>query len=510
MNGYALSHAQKRIWYTQRKYGDSPLFNIGGFIRIEGDADLCLLKEAINAVASRHDALRLRCAESAHEVYQYTVSDAIAVETIDLAGERDPEQALTDLCAQVFKAPFIMNGQPLYYFAVIRVGASVSGYLVKLHHIIADGWSMKLLTEQITACYASMIRKRPYNPEKAPSYLDYVKDEIDYVNSDACMRDRCFWADMFTPLPEVVIQAPANLDGNRVSYIPDDELAVRIQQFIKDHTVSLNDLFVFLYILYAYKRYGQDDCVLGTPLLGRSGKTGRRTIGTYTNPLPFRYRVRRKTTLMEMLADVAHSLRRSYKHQRYPYNLIQTDLQLRQNGIEKLYDVCVNCYNTVLPLSLGEMPVKNQEFYSGQQEYGLQIIIRQWDNVGFQLDYDYQTSKYTSGDIGRLHAQFMNLLRFVLQNGDQNVCDCMLVNQEEFELYTNVYNRTACTYTQKTMPVLFKEMSRLKPDAVALSRRDESMTYGALGAAVDRAACYLRNAGVRKGTLVLTIPDYDC
>ena len=56
---YPLSSSQREIWFDQALHPDIPLYNIGGYSRIDGPLEHERLERAVNLVAARHDALRI-------------------------------------------------------------------------------------------------------------------------------------------------------------------------------------------------------------------------------------------------------------------------------------------------------------------------------------------------------------------------------------------------------------------------------------------------------------------
>ncbi len=63
MNVHPLSNAQTRIWFTQKKYENSSLFNIGGMVKINGNVNIIALKQAISNTVLQNPALKLRLIE---------------------------------------------------------------------------------------------------------------------------------------------------------------------------------------------------------------------------------------------------------------------------------------------------------------------------------------------------------------------------------------------------------------------------------------------------------------
>ncbi len=45
---FPLSSAQKEIWFDQLLHPDRPLYNIGGYVRIDGPMDVVLFERALN------------------------------------------------------------------------------------------------------------------------------------------------------------------------------------------------------------------------------------------------------------------------------------------------------------------------------------------------------------------------------------------------------------------------------------------------------------------------------
>lgn len=165
MKYFPLSEAQKRIWYSQKKYKESPLYNIGGTVKILGTIELASLKQEIEFVYWNNDALRLRYLEKDNKILQY------------------------------------ISEENFYVFAVFRIDANLMGYFIKIHHINADGWSIKLLTEQVKTAYEQIIHEKNVSVERKPSYLDYVKREEQYLISEACKTAGEYWKRKFSVLP---------------------------------------------------------------------------------------------------------------------------------------------------------------------------------------------------------------------------------------------------------------------------------------------------------------------
>jgi hypothetical protein len=75
---YQLTHPQKRIWYIEKLYPNTSLYNIGGVSKVSGKVNFKLLEDALNLFIKNNDGIRLHFTERNGEVQQY-FSDFIKV-----------------------------------------------------------------------------------------------------------------------------------------------------------------------------------------------------------------------------------------------------------------------------------------------------------------------------------------------------------------------------------------------------------------------------------------------
>jgi len=66
MTFFPLTAAQRDIWLDQLRLGDSPLYNIGGYVDLTGPMNPALIQRAIEQLVAKHDALRTVLQVAAH------------------------------------------------------------------------------------------------------------------------------------------------------------------------------------------------------------------------------------------------------------------------------------------------------------------------------------------------------------------------------------------------------------------------------------------------------------
>ncbi|MBW7453338.1 amino acid adenylation domain-containing protein [Paenibacillus sepulcri] len=482
------------------------MHNIGGTVRIKGTADFALLEEAIRSFVKTNEGIRLRLTESEGDVRQYISDDSsFPIDYFDFSAHPNPEAPFTAWVRQEASAHMPIYDNALFYFALLKLGDRDNGYFVKAHHMVADGWSMNLLTEQICGAYLKLLKGEEATSRTGNSYLSYIEQEQTYLASARLLKNRKFWNDKFSALPEPAGNAGLECGaGNRKTFSLRSGQTERIKQFAADHNISLYTFFVALYLIYLHKLSRRDDLVVGLPLLNRAGKQEKSMVGMFTSTMPFRFRMDAEVPASQLIGDMNRELTQCYYHQRYPFDLLVQDLELNKKGYGPLFHSSVNYYNTRLMNDLNGIPIENEEFYSGEQLYSFQLIIREWSGSGeLQLDMDYKLQDYTEERIQQTYNSLLHLADQVVQFPDRKLSGFNLVAEEDWNRRIYEFNATEFDYPkEKTIHRLFAEQAARTPDRIALRLNNQTLTYRGLHEKSNQLARFLLGKGVKRGVIV--------
>ena len=171
---FALSLSQLNILNLERKFPGTPINNISTTIRITGRLDFPTLQKSIGLVLENDASLRTRLVEENGEVMQYHARyEKETFPVYDFTntskdGVENWEKAVTGELIPLF-------GGPLYHFELFRDTENSGGVLVKLHHIIADGWTQIMLCNKIGRTYMELLDGHPCELSHAPDYELHVQ-----------------------------------------------------------------------------------------------------------------------------------------------------------------------------------------------------------------------------------------------------------------------------------------------------------------------------------------------
>lgn len=502
---HTLTHPQKRVWYVEKIYPDTSLYNIGGTIKIKGSINFDILEKSINLFIKRNEGLRLRFTEQFGEVRQYTSSyERIKLDFLNFSKYDEPEAEFKKWIEEEARKPFQIQNERLFYFALFKVSDNENGYFTKFHHIISDGWSVNIMTEQICNTYMQLLSGEYINKTQEQSYFEYIDSEKKYLLSNRFLRNKDFWNKKFEFLPETFLHNSSDfIEGKRKTYRLCNELSSKIRKITIDNNCSLNTFFVSLLLLYLNKTTLQEDIVIGTPVLNRSGKKEKSIFGMFTSTMPFRFKIDDNANVLEMISKVNKELMECYYNQKYPYNLLVRDLGLKKRGYDNLFNICVNYYNTRLNTELNGLPIENIEFYNGNQIYSLQLVIKDWtDSEYLTLDFDYKVNDFSDGKIENIYIRIINLVNQIIEKPFKKVRELSLFFKDERQRLISSFNETTVEYPKdKTIYRIFEEQVQKTPDKIAVCFNNVQLTYRELNEKANQLARYL----VKKGTARETI-----
>ncbi|MDN4082523.1 amino acid adenylation domain-containing protein [Paenibacillus polymyxa] len=503
---YALTHAQKRIWYNEKIHGTTAMHNLTGLVRIQKDLELDALENAIQLFISKTEGLRIRIEEQDGEPVQYVKPyEKENIEYLDFSHETDPLQHFEQWLKVVSGQAMPLLNSKLYSFVIFQLGPNDVGYLGKFHHIIADGWALHIVSERISQYYTLLVNHRPLPADEEYSYIPIIDQEQAYLASERFIKNKMFWNEKFQTLPDMIpINKSKDISAVRSSFAIDSETSRIIQNFIQSSKLSVNVLFVSALLLYIYRTTQETDVVIGTPVLNRSGKKQKNTFGMFTSTMPFRIQVDEALDAYSWMKQVGTELMNFYFHQKYPYDLLAGDLELAQKGYDGLFDMCVNYYNMKFSPQFDGCPYEVQEVFSGYQPYALQLVIRDWEGSGrITLDFDYRVKAFSEMQIAKMFEHLMYMIREMIEQPYTPIAEIeMLSTQEHNELIYEL-NQTHSPYPSSlTITQLFEQQVVEKANEIVCYFEEQTLTYRELNERANQLARFLKSRGIGQESIV--------
>ncbi len=325
-----MTSVQKEIWTEQMIYANTPIYNIGGFIKIDANIDVEILKQATMEIVRQTDALRISFVEM--EGVPFQVSPEVKNEPLkylDLSQDSTVMQKVYSYMSDEMRRPFRLLEEPLYRFCLYKVAHNSYLLLAVLHHLAGDGWAFSLMAQQAATQYNILTGKRN-GLCRGGAYLSFIENDEAYVKSPVYLKNRHYWKTVFNTLPEQLLypkncktkQSETVEGGVHTWFIPQAQYAL-LGKLAQKNSVSVFHVFLGLLYVYFCRIADRDECVIGIPVLNRSLAKFKQTIGLFASMIPARFRCGRDISFVELMQYIARFLSESYRHQQLVIQILQ-------------------------------------------------------------------------------------------------------------------------------------------------------------------------------------------
>ncbi|WP_237051982.1 condensation domain-containing protein, partial [Mycobacterium avium] len=151
-----LSFAQSRLWFLDQLQGPSPVYNMAAALRMHGRLDDRALGAALADVVARHESLRTVFAAPDGTPQQVVLPAERADLGWRVVNARDwSASRLREAIDAAARETFDLATQIPLRATLFRIGEDEHVLVAVVHHIAADGWSLRPLVRDLGVAYAS-------------------------------------------------------------------------------------------------------------------------------------------------------------------------------------------------------------------------------------------------------------------------------------------------------------------------------------------------------------------
>ena len=512
---FPLSFAQQRLWFMDQLEAESPLYNEPQAFRISGSLNVGALRQAFEAVVSRHEALRTTFPlVDEHPMQCITEKGSISVPVIDLTGlpETDRESEAQRLVAEEFRRPFDLARGPLLRVNLLCLGDSEHILLLTMHHIITDGWSIGILMQEIAALYEAFSQGTfPLLPDLPIQYADFAVWQREWLKGEALKDQTSYWKKQLGgnfPHMELPTDHPRpaaqTYQGKKKSLVLNNTLYEALKALSQREGVTLFMTLLAAFQTLLHRYTGQDDIIVGSANANRNRLEIEGLIGFFVNTLVLRTDLSGNPTFCDLLKRVRKVALGAYAYQELPFDKLVEELQVpRDLSYNPLFQVMFVLQNAPMePLQLSDLSLSPLEIATDTAKFDLTLELIE-EPVGLTTSIEYNTDLFDSDTIDRMAGHFQALLEGIIANPDARLSELPLLTQPERHQLLVAWNATQAEYPRDTcIHKLFEEQAERAPDATALVFEDQRLTYRELNRRANQLAHHLRKLGVGPEVLV--------
>ena len=511
---YEITHPQKRIWYNEILFPNLPMHNITSKIHIGKNLNITLLEKAINLIIEKNDSLRLKFCEDNGKLYEYIEPyKFMKISYLDFSQHNEAgEKLLKEFCDNEGKKILFKENQLLFKFFMYKINEEKMGICFVMHHIIIDGCSVNLMLNQLGKIYEQLLKGDNVNDKVENSYINFIHEEKEYLNSEEFLNNKLFWNEKFSNLNEGSLYInPKSIKSKSKIYPINTNILTMLKSFLKENKISLNKFFITISSIYTNKIFNENDITLAVATFNRSTEGQRNTVGMFTGTMPLRVKIEDNITYNEFLEYINRELKGCYSNQKYPYDLLVQDLELKKRGFDSLFNFCVNYYLSDSCTFDNELKItmENEVVFQEYSNVPLHILVNEHAKDGqVELEIHYRVSNYTEKEIDEMVEGMELITNQVINNSDIKLSQIEIVSEEEKNIIINEFNNTKREYDKaKTIKDLFEEASERVPNKTAVVSNGQLLNYKELNERSNQLGNLLRKKGITKDSIVSILCD---
>ena len=523
---YDLSYAQRRLWVVCHFEDESTAYNLPAAYVFSGKFSTEAFTRAMQTLLDRHQSLRTIFVNiNGVPKQQVLEHPRFHLEQEDLSQENGTtkDEKARQLHITFNNRPFRLDNWPLFRFKLLCLEKEKYLLFFNIHHIITDGWSHGIMSNEIITLYNAFLNNRESPlPPLALQYKDYTRWHNELVNRGYFKMSRDYWLEKFKDKPngiELPLDHPRKsrqtFNGQTISFGIDHETAQKLRELNRQEDTTLFMGLLAWFDLFMYKYTGQRDIIVGSPIAGRRDSSLHQVIGFLVNTLVYRHQVNPGHSFRQLLGNIKKETLESYEHQDYPFDLLVNELELERDLSQSpLFNVMLAHNNTdAQDQALGPEGVSLGSYTYGDENnmsvFDLIFVVVE-SRAKMQGAVMYNTDLFEQPTIERMITNFNHLLKQVTENPDQPISRYDILEETQYKTVIHTFNTTRHPYPPLTLQQLFENQAAQNSDKTAVVSLENSwqedgasarathsgalhITYDVLNRQANRLAHYLKD-----------------
>jgi amino acid adenylation domain-containing protein len=509
---WPLSLGQRRLWFIEQLEPGRSTYHVPGGLRLRGACVVAALEQSFTDLVRRHEALRTRFPVRDGEPFQ----DILSAKSIHFTLPRDDlrllprserEERARALADETAVAAFDLATGPLIRARLIQLADEDHLLVVVIHHIVSDGWTINLITRELTACYGARVAgEEPSLPPLTAHYADFAEWQRRQHSATRLQKSLDFWRAHL--VGGVAAEIPADRQRPRVvNGVGREyrcgwsaELTAGLHRLAQREGVTLYMVLVAGYAAVLARHARQDDLVLGTSVANRPRPEFEAMAGFFVNLLPVRVDLQGDPDFGTLLARVKQSCISGYAHQDAPFeSLIDALAPVRELSRTPVFQTLFVLLNAppasarLAGLEITPVPLANRT-----AKFDVTLLA---EEVAGELRWiaEYRTELYHEDTLRRLLGHLRTLLSAAVARPGARLSELPLLAAEEVAAQS-VWSRSERVFASG--PWIHEQPRAITPTAPALVSSAGTLTYAEFNRRADALAACLQARGVGPESLV--------
>lgn len=522
-----MSFSQKRMWFMDRLREGNTAYNLPFALKIQGALDINAAQKAFESMVTRHEVLRTSYVEKDGQVFQSIQPPQEWVfSQSDISYLKEPalSKAIKDYVDREARKPFNLATGPVIRTHLLRLpnvesdslkGRAAEQYLllITMHHIAADGFSLKVITDEITEAYKAQLMDSQATtlPELGIQYADFAHWQKELFDSGLLTDQLNYWVDHLKGVP--VLDMPLDfprppeqsLQGSNYYFEISKDRVEKLKQLSRSQGVTfyMTLLTSFKVLLHHYTQ-GEDICV-GTPIANRTTPELEKLIGFFVNTLALRTDLSGNPAFTDLLQRVRKVTQGAFSNQEMPFERVVEALGVQRDlSYSPVFQVMFVLQNSTIDeeFNLSGVNVESLHTAPGTSKFDMTLEFSEESGV-LKGDLEFSTDLFEEQTIIQFVDHLRQLFDSIIADPKQPIGRLNILSSHERTLLLDQYNANDAEYAlSDNIHGLFERQVQQAPTQVALVCGEDRITYEALSQRSNQLAHHLIELGVTDESLV--------
>jgi len=411
---YPLSSAQKRIFVLDKIENMNTSYNITRAYMIQGKLDFEKFEDSVKQLIARHESLRTSFSIVDGEPVQF-VQESI---DFQLTSEDTNELELNSRIESFIQC-FNLNSPPLLRIKIFKLSEKKQILVLDVHHIITDGASMDILVQELAFFY-----KDQELPVLEVQYKDYsvwqqtIINDLNRHEHKVISQQENYWINVYkdrVPVLNMPTDYPRtesrSFRGSNVIFTIVKELMNKISNIAMETGTTLFMILLAAYFILLSKLSGDEDIVVGIPIVGRSHEKLEGMVGILVNTVALRGYPSKDKRFIDFLDEIKQICLGAFENQDYQFDDLINKLGIKRDASRNpMFDTMFALQNVgIKTLEIEGAKFTPHEFGSTESKFDLTMeAYEKSESILFRLEYC--TTLFSKETIDRFSRDYLSIL----------------------------------------------------------------------------------------------------
>ena len=407
------------------------------------------------------------------------------------------------------KRGFDLSKAPLIRLILFQLSPTSFNFLWSFHHLILDGWSMRLVLREVLSIYNALLGNKELKLEAPRPYQVY----INWLQKQDRGKAEVFWRQFlkdFSRPTQIQLRGSASASRDedplhRQKHMElSESLTTDLRSIARQNRVTINTILQGAWAILLHHYSGDSDIVFGTTISGRPASIDgiENMVGLFINTLPARIKLDLGLALPTWLKQIQNRQMEISEYEYSPLVDVQGWSSVPRGQL--LFESILVFENHPADESRdeeGRGPELSDVQYFERSNYPLALLVV--PGVKLEVTLVYDSAQFNKSVISRILEHLKTVLGRIVSNPNQQLSEIEILPEQEHHQILRDWNGVETNQLiDQCWHRGFESKVTEQAQNTALVYKDQRLNYGELNRRANQIAHHLVELGVKPETLV--------